>query len=109
MYYLKCKYTISSAHSLNLDYESACKNLHGHNWKITVYCKSDKLNEDGMIIDFRKIKGIIDTLDHQLINNYIKQPTAENIAKWLADNIPFCYKIEVKETDNNSVVYDKDV
>lgn len=109
MYYLKCKYTISSAHSLNLDYDSPCKNLHGHNWEIIIHCKSNKLNENGMVIDFRYIKNIIDILDHQIINNYIKQPTAENIAKWLTDNIPFCYKIEVKETNNNSVVYEKDV
>ncbi len=108
MYYLKSKYTISSAHILNLDYDSPCKNLHGHNWEITVYCKSNKLDENGMIIDFKRIKNIVHNLDHQLINNFIKQPTAENIAKWLTDNIPFCYKIEVKETDNNSVIYEKD-
>lgn len=45
MYYLKKEITISGAHCLNLDYDSKCKNLHGHNWKIVVYLKTDKLNK----------------------------------------------------------------
>ncbi|MBQ6659367.1 MAG: 6-carboxytetrahydropterin synthase, partial [Prevotella sp.] len=40
MYYVKKTMEISAAHQLQLDYESKCTNLHGHNWIITVYCKS---------------------------------------------------------------------
>jgi len=29
---------IAGAHRLELDYESKCSNLHGHNWIVTVYC-----------------------------------------------------------------------
>ena len=56
MYYIKKTMEVSASHSLSLSYESKCTNLHGHNWVITVYCKSEKLNADGMVCDFTHIK-----------------------------------------------------
>lgn len=108
MYYTKTKVTISAAHNLNLDYSSRCVNTHGHNWEITVYCKSYQLNSDGMVVDFNKIKEVVRRLDHININLVILQPTAENIAKYLADQIVECYKVKIKETDNNTVIYCKE-
>lgn len=107
MYYLIKNLELSSSHFLKLNYESKCSSMHGHNWIIIVYCKNDKLNENGMIVDFAEIKKIVMTLDHQCINDYIKQPTAENIAEYLCKNIPFCYKIKVQESKNNTVLYEK--
>ena len=40
MYYVKKSLEISAAHRLTLDYESKCTALHGHNWIITVFCRS---------------------------------------------------------------------
>ena len=40
---------ISASHKLVLPYRSKCASLHGHNWIITVYCRSARLNADGMI------------------------------------------------------------
>ena len=37
---------ISGSHQLNLDYDSACKQLHGHNWFVTVYVKADNVNKE---------------------------------------------------------------
>lgn len=56
MYYVSKRMEIAGAHQLKLPYESKCSNLHGHNWIITVYCKSEKLTTYGMIVDFTKIK-----------------------------------------------------
>lgn len=47
---------ISAAHKLILPYRSKCASLHGHNWIITVYCRSERLNADGMVVDFTQIK-----------------------------------------------------
>lgn len=99
---------ISAAHSLNLPYESKCSNLHGHNWLITVYLRSESLNPSGMIMDFTEIKRKIeDKLDHKIINNVVGfNPTAENLAKFICDELaPYCYRAEVEESANNKAVY----
>uniref|UniRef100_UPI003AB2B8FE 6-pyruvoyl trahydropterin synthase family protein n=1 Tax=Barnesiella intestinihominis TaxID=487174 RepID=UPI003AB2B8FE len=57
MYYVAKTMEIAGAHSLHLSYESKCEKLHGHNWIITVYCKAKELNQDGMVCDFKHIKG----------------------------------------------------
>ena len=88
---------IAGAHNLKLPYESKCSNIHGHNWIVTVYCKSECLNEVGMVCDFTHIKKQIhDQLDHKYLNDIVDfNPTAENIAKWICDNVPNCYKVDV--------------
>ena len=50
---------ISAAHKLILPYRSKCASLHGHNWIITVYCRSERLNADGMVVDFTQIKQAV--------------------------------------------------
>lgn len=107
MYYLQKKFEVSSAHTLTLDYDSKCSTVHGHNWYITVYCKSEELNNNGMIIDFNDIKNIVMKLDHKDINDFIAQPTAENIAQFLCHSISFCYKVKVEESQNNIVTYER--
>lgn len=109
MYYVKKTMEISAAHRLTLDYESKCTQLHGHNWLITVYCKSAELNANGMVVDFTIIKQMIkDRLDHQVLNDVLPcNPTAENIARWICEQIPQCYKVEVQESRGNMAIYEK--
>lgn len=108
MYYVKKRLEIAACHRLKLSYESKCANLHGHNWIITVYCKAKELNADGMVIDFKQIKNqISDKLDHANLNEQLPfNPTAENIAKWVVDTIPCCYKADVQESENNIATYE---
>lgn len=110
MFYIKKSMEISAAHKLNLSYESKCQNLHGHNWHVTIYCKAKELNKDGMVCDFTHIKNAIhEKLDHQYLNDILPfNPTAENMARWMCEQIPTCYKVSVQESDGNIAVYEKD-
>lgn len=110
MYYISKRLEIAGAHNLKLGYESKCQNLHGHNWIVIVYCKSEELNEDGMVIDFKHIKNkITDKLDHQYINEIVDfNPTAENMAKWICEQIgEKCYKVSVQESEGNIAIYER--
>lgn len=110
MYYVKKRFEISAAHRLDLSYESKCTNVHGHNWIVTVECRSKELNKDGMVTDFTHIKQLVkEKLDHSMINDVIDvNPTAENIAKWVVDHVPNCWRCEVQESEGNSAAYEKD-
>lgn len=127
IYTVSKRMEISASHKLDLDYESPCQNLHGHNWIITVHCIGNSLNKNGMVIDFKKIKELIhDKLDHKYINDVIEcNPTAENIGTWIIEEVnshlhsiyenrywkfqtyhdeiePICYKVEVQESEGNT-------
>ncbi|MBR5657459.1 MAG: 6-carboxytetrahydropterin synthase QueD [Prevotella sp.] len=110
MYYIEKTFEISASHQLALSYQSKCCQMHGHNWKITVYCRSKELNKDGMVIDFSEVKKRIKRpLDHQNLNQVLPfNPTAENIARWITEQIPECYKARVQESDGNVAIYEKD-
>lgn len=117
MYYVSKRMEIAGSHHLDLPYKSKCSNLHGHNWIITVHCRSEKLTDYGMIIDFTQIKkGVHDLLDHHNINDVISNmnPTAENMARWICTRVNNlcevgeCYKVEVQESEGNIAIYEVD-
>lgn len=113
---LEVKGKIDSAHKLILPYDSPCQRLHGHLWKFRIEIITD-INqikqETGMILDFGIVKETFGQYDHQYLNQFFSQPTAENISvkmlEMLKEKIKrekINYKkilIEVKETDNNTI------
>ena len=110
MYRVKKRLEVSAAHSLKLSYESKCENLHGHNWIIDIFCQSKELNEDGMVVDFSLLKSQIQNdMDHKNLNEVFDfNTTAENLAKWICDNVINCYRVDVQESENNIATYEKD-
>lgn len=115
MYYVSKRMEIAGAHRLDLPYASGCTNLHGHNWIVTVHCKAKRLNDQGMIVDFKHIKDLVHKrLDHKFINDIVDfNPTAENMAKWICDEIndvvgEVCYKVSVQESEGNIATYEKE-
>ena len=112
MYKVKKRLEISAAHRLELDYESKCTNFHGHNWIVDVYLQSEELNSNGMIMDFTHIKKkVLDKFDHKVINEVVDfNPTAENLAKHICDELaPYCYRVDVQESTDNTAIYEKDI
>jgi 6-pyruvoyltetrahydropterin/6-carboxytetrahydropterin synthase len=71
MYEITKTFNIECAHRLELDYESKCRNIHGHSLKITLSISSEKCNKFGMIIDFTHLRAfkqhIEDEFDHMFL------------------------------------------
>lgn len=115
-YKIMKKMEIAGAHKLTLPYVSKCSNLHGHNWIVTVTIESNQLTEYGMVMDFTHIKKRVhEKLDHQYLNNIFDfNPTAENIAEWIHEELTgvfdgiqvICTKVEVEESPNNTAIFE---
>jgi len=94
MYEVTIEAHFSSAHRLR-EYNGECERLHGHNWSVRVSVTSERVDDLGMVIDFRELKdetsALMDKLDHQYLNEippFTKiNPTTENIAKYIFDEL----------------------
>lgn len=120
MYKLNVMSDFSSAHRLE-GYEGACKNLHGHNWKVRVGINAAKTDKIGMTLDFGVVKKhlnkIMDALDHKYLNDLDCfegiNPTSENIARYIFMELSSSLngefvrvaEVEIWESDRTSVVY----
>lgn len=105
MYKLKLKHHFDAAHRLKLDYDSPCKATHGHRWLVEVIITTPALNKNGLVIDFKDIKSIINELDHKNLNDVFEfNPTAENISKHLYDAIGAYFNNEVGQKVRQEVL-----
>lgn len=110
MYKLMIETDFSAAHQLR-GYKGKCENLHGHNWKVQVSVTSEVLNEIELVIDFHELKEItreiVSNLDHKIINNVYpfieKNPSSENIAKWIYDSLKEKLKVKYDHIEVSSV------
>lgn len=108
MFEVRRRFTVSAAHQLDLTYPSKCAQLHGHNWQIEVVCRADCLDENGMVVDFAKMKSEIQgRLDHTVLNRRIAgNPTAENIARYVGQLIgDRCTEVRVEEAPGSVAIW----
>jgi 6-pyruvoyltetrahydropterin/6-carboxytetrahydropterin synthase len=91
-----------------LNYSGKCRHLHGHNGRAVITLEAPRLDAQGMVMDFSRIKQVVnqwidDTLDHRMLLHeddpvlpFLREhgepvfvmkvnPTAENIAKLIYD------------------------
>ena len=82
MYKVKKTMEISASHSLHFSKAGADEPMHGHNWTVTVWCRGRELDEDGLL-----------------------DPSTENLARWICEQVPHCYRVDVKECEGNEASY----
>jgi len=107
MYELKITAHFAAAHRLK-NFHGECENLHGHNWKVEVYVKGEKLGKDGLLCDFRVIKEktekVLKELDHTYLNELPPfkdiNPSSENLAAYI-------YKALSNELNNKNIKVSK--
>ena len=107
MFTIRKKFRIEMAHKLFSASSEECKWVHGHSYIVEVFVQSRRVNDDGMVVDFKDLKCVVspflDQIDHGLmlpsvledeqIHRYDHDhdriiivpfnPTAELLAKWL--------------------------
>jgi 6-pyruvoyltetrahydropterin/6-carboxytetrahydropterin synthase len=131
-------FTFEAAHAIS-DYDGACKNIHGHSYKLHVTVTSKKDLTNSMVIDFKQLKkivqqAILNDYDHALILKINKlnltatqvigtkllwfdeEPTAEQIlldmAKKLQSNIPnnvVLKELKLHETETCFATWQNDI
>lgn len=118
MYTVTVRAEFNSAHKLR-DYHGKCENLHGHNWVVEATVGSRNLDSTGMVIDFsdlkKKVSEILERLDHKFLNELEpfrdKNPTSENIARFIYDMLKGVYKglvrVTVWETPTSCASYEE--
>lgn len=110
------EFEFDAAHFLP-HYHGKCEHLHGHTYKLVVKVEGEP-DKEGMVIDFTLLKkivreNVVDKLDHSCLNDLLEQPSAENIAVWVwqqlvdklqGDNFRLS-EIEVWETKTSGIIY----
>ncbi len=120
MFELTVSSQFSGAHRLR-HLHGKCEELHGHNWKVEASVSSNRLNRDGVVIDFKilkeKLEKVLRSLDHHYLNDlpcFSKgEPSCENIARYIFNQLKkelrrystSLSKVTVWESDTTHATY----
>jgi 6-pyruvoyltetrahydropterin/6-carboxytetrahydropterin synthase len=71
MFTLAVRDSFAAAHRLE-SYKGKCESLHGHSFVVEALFEGEKLDKDGMLVDFailkRHLKEVLSELDHGYLN-----------------------------------------
>ena len=121
MFEVSVEHTFAAGHALR-NYRGKCENVHGHNYRVQVLVRGEKLDQTGMLADFvvlkKLLRDISERLDHVFLNDIepfiTVNPTAENMAVYFCEKMQEGLKMEnpvevaevkVWETDIQSATY----
>jgi len=119
MFEIKVKTDFSAAHNLR-NYKGKCENLHGHNWVVEAVFRYDSVAKDGMAIDFRLAKQLVNNAAEKLDHTYLNKvkalkginPTSENVARFIYDSVKkrnkFIRSVSVWENERSCATYSSD-
>lgn len=124
MYSVRVEDSFAAAHFLS-HYHGKCENLHGHNYRVLVYARGEKLDEGGMLLDFGVLKKLLREslalLDHRNLNDLAEfgdDPSAERIARFIFEALEkafpsysldplLLWAVEVYETPSSMARYER--
>jgi 6-pyruvoyltetrahydropterin/6-carboxytetrahydropterin synthase len=110
---LDVEFYFAAAHRLPR-YQGPCFRMHGHNYKFFIGLEGEVDPATGMIADFGVIKQVVTDrvlarADHQTLNDFLDNPTAENIARWiwesLAPHLGGLVEVRLFEIPDSCVTY----
>jgi len=125
VFFVTYRTDFAAAHQLR-HYKGATEPLHGHNFKVEVVVKGERLDAAGMLVDFLDLRdavgGAIEGLDHKHLNEVPAfhergglSPSAENVAlhlfRAIGPRLPSHARMDavtVFETDRCSATYRED-
>ena len=92
--------------------------MHGHTYRVRLYCEGPVDPYTGWVIDFADIKKVWKPIhkivDHKMLNDIpgLENSTAENLAIWIWNKVkpelPLLSKVALWETPSAGLVYKGD-
>lgn len=110
---LDVEFNFAAAHRLPR-YDGPCQRMHGHNYRFFVSIEGVVYPKTGMVADFGVVKEIVKEhvlarIDHRTLNDFLENPTAENIARFLWEtllpHLPGLCEIRLHEIPDSCVTY----
>lgn len=106
-------YELQCAHHLpNVSNDHKCRRVHGHTWLVDVLVGGDIDPARGWFLDFADVDSIWnayihEVIDHRDLNDFIPNPTTENLCAWIASqlvpHLPGLVSISARENRRSCV------
>jgi 6-pyruvoyltetrahydropterin/6-carboxytetrahydropterin synthase len=113
MHEIQAEFTFAAAHQLPR-YNGKCRNLHGHNYKLSVTLRGEPDPYTGIFVDLGDVEKavkeqVLAKCDHANLNDFIENPTAEAVAAWcwsrLSGKLAGLHEVRIWEIAGFSVAY----
>ena len=116
-------FSFSAAHAIR-GHTRGCQNLHGHNYRVRVHLRAERLDELGMVLDFADLKAmmkeIVGPFDHRVINEIPpfdeRNTTAELLSQYVYEEVERrlaeqervrVARVEVWETETSCAIFER--
>lgn len=116
-------FAFSAAHAIR-GHTRGCQNLHGHNYRVRVHLRAERLDELGMVMDFADLKAmmqeIVGPFDHRVINEIPpfdeRNTTAELLSQYVYEEVERrlrgqervrVARVEVWETETSCAIFER--
>lgn len=109
-------FSFEAAHHLP-NYEGSCSRKHGHHYVLEVILEGEVDEKTGMLVDFNLLQSevemyVIDKYDHQDLNDFFPNPTAEEMVKVIGNELDLLTDLPISEvrlweTPNSYAIWNK--